>query len=219
MKTHKHLYPLITEFENLHLAFKRAARGKRSRWDVSGFEYDLEDNLLELQDELRTQTYQPGPYHNFTVYDPKPRLISAAPFRDRVVHHALCNVIEPLFERRFIDDSYACRVGKGTHAALDRAQDFARRYPYVLKCDVQHFFPSIDHDVLREQFRRVIRDPQTVWLMDQILDGGVGIHVARRCPTSPATISLRRCGRTACRSAISPRSSGPTSISTRSITL
>jgi retron-type reverse transcriptase len=173
MKTHKHLYPLITDFGNLHLAFKRAARGKRSRWDVSGFEYDLEDNLLELQDELRAQTYRPGPYHNFTVYDPKPRLISAAPFRDRVVHHALCNVVEPLFEQRFIDDSYACRVGKGTHAALDRAQDFARRYPYVLKCDVQQFFPSMDHAVLREQFRRVIRDGQTLWLMDQILDGGV----------------------------------------------
>jgi hypothetical protein len=178
MKTHRHLYPLITEFENLHLAFKRAARGKRSRWDVSGFEYDLEDNLLELQDELRAQTYRPGSYHNFTVYDPKPRLISAAPFRDRVVHHALCNVVEPLFEQRFVDDSYACRVGKGTHAALDRAQEFAQRYPYVLKCDVQHFFPGMDHAILREQFRRVIRDPQTLWLMDQILDGGADIHAA-----------------------------------------
>ena len=185
MKTHKHLYPLITEFENLHLAFKRAARGKRSRWDVAGFEYDLEANLLELQDELRAQTYRPSPYHNFTVYDPKPRLISAAPFRDRVVHHALCNVIEPLFERRFIDDSYACRVGKGTHAALDRAQMYAQRYPYVLKCDVQHFFPRMDHAVLRAQFRRVIRDPQTLWLIDQILDGGAGIHAAEAAPYFP----------------------------------
>jgi len=134
MKTHQHLYPLITAFENLRLAFKRAARGKRSRPDVAAFEYDLENNLLALQEELRSQTYTPGPYHNFRIHDPKPRLISAAPFRDRVVHHALCRIIEPLFDAspmrsRFIYDSYACRVGKGTHAALDRAQQFARLRP------------------------------------------------------------------------------------------
>ena len=142
MKTYKHLYPLITDFENLRLAFKNAARGKRSRPDVAAFEYDLERNLLDLQAELRSQTYTPGPYTNFRITDPKPRLISAAPFRDRVAHHALCRVIEPIFERKFTDDTYACRVGKGTHAALDRAQHFARRYPYVLKCDLEHFFPN-----------------------------------------------------------------------------
>jgi retron-type reverse transcriptase len=90
LKTHKHLYPRITEFENLHLAFKGAARGKRSRPDVAAFEFNLERNLFDLQAELQAQTYRPGPYHNFQIYDPKQRLISAAPFRDRVVHHALC---------------------------------------------------------------------------------------------------------------------------------
>ncbi len=176
MKTYKHLYPMITHFENLCLAFKNAARGKRSRPDVAAFEYHLEENLLTLQAELQSQTYAPGSYYNFRIYDPKPRLISAAPFRDRVAHHALCQIIEPIFERKFIDDTYACRVGKGTHDALDRAQHFARRFPYVLKCDLEHFFPNMDHAVLRAQLARVIADPDTLWLIDQILDSGAGIH-------------------------------------------
>lgn len=178
MKTAKHLYPQIVSFDNLWLAFKGAARGKRSHWDVSTFEYDLEGNLLDLQAELQTQTYQPGPYRSFRIFDPKPRLISAAPFRDRVVHHALCNIIEPHFERRFIFDSYANRVGKGTHAALDRAQKFAQRYRYVLKCDLKHFFPTIDHALLHDQLARVIADAPTRWLIDQILSSGAEIHRA-----------------------------------------
>jgi len=176
MKTHKHLYPLITHFANLCLAFKNAARGKRSRPDVAAFEFDLERHLLDLQAELQTQTYQPGSYYNFRIYDPKPRLISAAPFRDRVVHHALCNVIEPLFDRRFIQDSYACRVGKGTHAALDRAQHFAQLYPYVLKCDLEHFFPNMDHAILKAQLAHIIADPAALWLAGHILDSGAYIH-------------------------------------------
>ncbi len=176
MKTHKHLYPKITAFDNLYTAFRKAARGKRSRPDVATFEFDAERQLVALQSELQAQTYRPGPYFNFQVYDPKPRLISAAPFRDRVVHHALCQVIEPLFERRFIHDTYACRVGKGTHAALDRAQQFARRYPYVLQCDLQHFFPSMDHELLRTQLARVIADPQVLWLAGLILNSGASIH-------------------------------------------
>ena len=176
MKTFKHLYPQITAFENLWLAFKNAARGKRKNPNVAAFEYDLEENLLTLQTELETQTYRPGAYYNFYIHDPKPRLISAAPFRDRLVHHALCQIIEPIFERRFIHDSYACRVGKGTHAALDRAQELARRFPYVLQCDLEHFFPTMDHAILHAELARVIADPQTLWLADQILDSGIHIH-------------------------------------------
>jgi retron-type reverse transcriptase len=176
VKTFKHLYPQITAFENLYPAYKKAARAKRGKADVAAFEFRLEENLMQLKDELENQTYQPGGYHNFRIQDPKPRLISAAPFRERVVHHALCSVIEPIFERRFIYDSYACRVGKGTHAALDRCQEFAHRYPYVLQCDVRHFFPSMDHAVLRAQLARVLADPQVMWLCDQILASGAGIH-------------------------------------------
>ncbi len=115
-------------WDNLLLAYRKASQGKRGHADVAEFEYRLEDNLLQLQQELSNQTYQPGAYHSFYIHDPKKRLISAAPFRDRVVHHALCNLIEPVFEKSFIYDSYANRVGKGTHKAIDRAQLFARRF-------------------------------------------------------------------------------------------
>lgn len=112
-------YADLYAWENLYSAWRKAARGKRGRGAAAAFEYRLEDNLLQLQEELATARYQPGAYASFTIHEPKRRLISAAPFRDRVVHHALCNVIEPAFERSFITHSYANRVGKGTHRALD----------------------------------------------------------------------------------------------------
>lgn len=176
MKTYRQLYGAVNNFENLYLAFRKAARGKRKKGDVSRFEYDLEDNLLALQEELQSGQYQPGKYYNFRITDPKPRLISAAPFRDRVVHHALCQVIEPIWERCFIQDSYACRVGKGTHAALERVTYFARRYPYVLKCDLEQFFPSIDHSLLYQELNRLIACPSTLILCKKIIDSGAGIH-------------------------------------------
>lgn len=178
MKTHKHLYPQIASFENLLLAFKAARKGKRARADIAEFEFDLEENLLVLQKELTEETYRPGTYKNFTIRDPKERLISAAPFRDRVVHHALCRVIEPLFDRRFIPDSFACRKGKGTHAAIERAQFFSGKYPYVLKCDIEHFFPRMDHAVLKHQFQHVLADRQTLRLCHLILESGAQVHKA-----------------------------------------
>ena len=178
LKTYKHLYPTITSFENLCLAFQGAARGKRGQPNVAAFEFDLEANLLQLQEELEAKTYQPGPYDSFYIHDPKHRLISAAPFRDRVVHHALVRVIEPIFERSFIADSYANRVGKGTHRALDRAQEFAGRHSYVLQCDVRQFFPSVDHAILRSILARKIADRDALWLIDRILASGAGLHDA-----------------------------------------
>jgi retron-type reverse transcriptase len=175
LKTYRRLYPRIWDWDNLYLAYRKARKGKRGKRPAAEFEFKLEDNLVALQDELATKTYQPGPYYNFLIYEPKRRLISAAPFRDRVVHHALCNVIEPIFERRFIHDSYANRVGKGTHRALDRCQGFARKYRYVLGCDVRQFFPSIDHAILRASLGRLIRDADVNWLIDRILESGVGV--------------------------------------------
>ncbi len=188
-KTFKHLYPQIYDFENLYRAYRNARRGGKRKHDaVAAFEVYLEENLWTLHAELHDKVYRPGPYRNFVVgpwrrghlWAPKRRLISAAPFRDRVVHHALCNVIQPIFEARFIYDSYACRVGKGTHAAVDRCQDFARRRRYVLQCDVRQFFPSVDHRILRGMLARHIADPDALWLIDRILESSAGARALAR---------------------------------------
>ncbi len=174
-KVYRHLYPQVFAWENLVRAWRKARRGKRGRAPVAAFEQNVGEELVALQLELETLSYRPGPYASFTVHEPKRRLISAAPFRDRVVHHALCNVIEPLFERRFIAGSYANRVDKGTHAALDRCQHFARRHRYVLQCDIEQFFPAIDHAVLLETMGAVVVDPDVMWLCRTILAGGEGV--------------------------------------------
>jgi RNA-directed DNA polymerase len=178
MKTYKNLYPRIPTFANLYWAFRAARCGKRDRAAVASFEFDLEGNLWRLQEELNQQTYQPGPYTNFYVYEPKRRLVSAAPFRDRVVHHALCQVIEPIWEARFIHASYACRLGKGTHRALDQAHAWTRRYAYAFHGDIVKYFPAIDHQLMRRLLAKHIADPQTMWLIDQILDSGAGVQAS-----------------------------------------
>lgn len=169
------MYAQLTAWSNLLTAFHKAAKGKRGHPNVAAFEYRLEDNLFQLQHDLQHQTYRPGSYVSFVIHEPKRRVISAAPFYDRVVHHALCNLIEPIFERSFIHDSYANRVGKGTHRALNRCQQFARRYRYFLQCDVRQFFPAIDHAILRDTLQRKVIDPDTRWLMNQILESGAPV--------------------------------------------
>ena len=167
------LYSQVISFANLLEAAEGASRGKRFRPNVARFSLFLEEELHLLKEELTNRTYRPGPYRTFVIREKKPRLISAAPFRDRVVHHALCNVIEPMFDRSFLYDSYACRKGKGTHAAIDRTSAYARRFPYVLKCDIEKYFPSIDHDVLLERLGHRIRDQDVRWLIQVILDGNI----------------------------------------------
>lgn len=165
----------IASWKNLLYAYHKAACGKRRKENAARFEHQLADHLLALQNELRTRAYRPGPYVSFFISDPKKRLISAAPFRDRVVHHALCNVIEPWFERRFISDSYANRKGKGTHRALDRLQQFSRSYRFVLRMDIVQHFPSIDHQILMNILARVIVEEDILWLVGRILESGKGI--------------------------------------------
>src|SRR3954471_2978172 len=154
MKRQGNLWDGMNTFESLLRAAEKARRGKRFRPSPARFFFHLERELWRLHEELTTKTYRPGPYRTFSIYEGKARQISAAPFRDRVVHHALTGVLEPIYERSFIHDSYACRRGKGTHAAVDRCQAFARRFRYVLKADVRKFFPSIDHDILKAQVAR-----------------------------------------------------------------
>jgi retron-type reverse transcriptase len=126
--------------------------------------------LLRLREELQAGTHAFGPYHDFTVTESKPRLISAAPYRDRVVHHDLCNVLEPVCERSFIAHSYACRSGKGTNAAVRRCHALAGRFRWVLKCDIRKFFPSIDHAILKAQLARKIKDRRVLALAALVID-------------------------------------------------
>jgi RNA-directed DNA polymerase len=163
------LWHEVTSFHNLYCAAYRVLRGKRDQIRAGEFFLHLEENLLRLQKELHAQTYRPGAYRTFWITEPKPRMISAAPFRDRVVHHALVHVIEPIFERRFIHHSYACRTGKGTHRALQQFVTWVRSSRYVLKMDIHKFFPSLDHDVLKTSLRRTIKDPQVLWLCDRLI--------------------------------------------------
>lgn len=165
------LFNRVISFTNLLTAAKKAAKGKSEQYNVMLFFAKLEENLYRLQGELDNQSYIPGKYHTFHIYDPKTRLISAAPFRDRVVHHALMNIIGPLLERSFIFDSYANRVGKGTHKAINRFQFYLKRYSYLLKCDIKSYFPSIDHAILKALTRKRIGCKKTLWLVDTIIDG------------------------------------------------
>jgi len=156
--------------DNLRLAFYKAKKGKPLTHARAAFEVNLEWELYRLMEELQIGNYQPGGYTTFKIYDPKERMISAAPFRDRVVHHALCNIIEPIFEPTLIFDTYANRKGKGTHAGIRRCQDFIRQYKYVLKADIRKYFPSIDHAILKEIIRRKIKCRPTLNLIDKIVD-------------------------------------------------
>lgn len=177
MKTYKNLYPQIYPFSNLYYAFHAARKAKRGRVAVASFELDLEHNLIQLSNELQQHTYTPGPYTNFIIHEPKRRLISAAPFRDRVVHHALCQVIEPIWETRFIHTSYACRLGKGTHKALDQCQTWVQQYRYAFHGDIVKYFPAIDYQILRGLLAHHIADGQTLWLIDRILNNSIGVLV------------------------------------------
>ena len=170
MKRFNHLWEQVISFENLYQAARLAQKGKRFNTSTLVFNDQLENELNQLQEELTIKTYQPGEYRTFRIYDPKPRLISAAPYRDRVVHHALCNVIVPLIERSFIETSYANRVGYGNHRALRKFTQYARSSHYILQCDIQKYFPSIHHSTLKGIIRRKIRCRSTLWLIETIID-------------------------------------------------
>jgi len=170
MKRYGNLFEKVASFDALLAASRRARSCKRFRTSTAQFEYSLENELIALEEELQSQNYQQGPCREFFIYESKPRKISAAPYRDRVVQHALNAVIEPIFERSYIHDSYACRMGKGTHKAVDRFTYYARRFKYVLKCDIEKYFASIDHEILKSKIRRKIKCVKTLWLIDHIID-------------------------------------------------
>ncbi|MEI7842866.1 MAG: RNA-directed DNA polymerase [Gallionellaceae bacterium] len=168
---HFDLFGNIASFRTLHEATKRAICGKRSKPGAAGFMANLEKNLLRIERMLLDGSWRSGGYTIIDVREPKPRMVSAAPFADRVVHHALCNVVAPIFERGFIDDSYANRKGFGTHRAIARYEHYRDRYAHVLRCDIYRYFPSVDHEILKSDLRRRIACEPTLGLMDAIIDG------------------------------------------------
>jgi retron-type reverse transcriptase len=170
-KRHDDLFGRIASFAALRAAARKAVRGKRRKPGAGAFYARLESELLRLESELRDGSYRPGTYVEIRVRDPKERLVSAAPFRDRVVHHALCAVIAPLFERGFIANSFANRLGKGTHRAIGTYEGYRDRHAHVLRCDLYRYFPSIDHAILKAGFRRHLACARTLALMDAIVDG------------------------------------------------
>ena len=177
MRRHGNLFEHIYDLENLEQAWRKVRLGKRYKSEVLSFSYNLFENLIGVQNDLIWKTYKIGNYRQFTIYDPKERIIEFLPVRDRVVLQALHSVINPIFDRGFACDSYACRKGKGTHAALYRLQHFIRlannrwgHNIHYLQGDIFKYFPNIDHDVLKERIRRKIKCTETLWLIDHIIE-------------------------------------------------
>jgi len=187
MKTHNLLYVKLCSLDNLRLAYRKARKGKTKEWYVIKFEEKLDDELIRLKHELETQTYKPKSLKRFIIADPKTRVIHASHFRDRIVHHATFNIIEPIFDKTFIYDSYANRKEKGSLAAINRFDYFKRKVSengrlvkdakdnnmiigYVLKADIKHYFHTVDHDVLMSIIKKKISDNKLLRLIRTILD-------------------------------------------------
>lgn len=170
MKRAGDLYERIPAYENLCLAFWKAARGKQDRREVIAFRRDFDDNIQSLRDQLRRHDPVVGRYRFFRINDPKPRDICAAAFPERVLHHAVMNVCEPVLESCAIHDSYACRRGKGNRRALLRAQAFARRWEWYLKLDIRRYFDSIDHAVMMDLLARRFKDGDLLDLFRKLLN-------------------------------------------------
>ncbi|MDO8505728.1 MAG: reverse transcriptase domain-containing protein [bacterium] len=171
------MFESIISLENLLRAWRVFRRGKSDKPDVQSFERRLEDNLFSLHNDLSAKQYRHGLYERFHLFDPKHRIIHKAEVRDRVVHHAIYRILAPVFEQSFIFDSYSCRLDKGTHAGVDRLEQFARKVSrnftrtcFALKCDIRKFFDSIDHSILINMITRRISDPNTLWLLREIIE-------------------------------------------------
>ncbi|MDO8563927.1 MAG: hypothetical protein Q7R87_02875 [Nanoarchaeota archaeon] len=184
MKSYNNIYKQIISFENIILAWKKARKGKTKKYYVLEFENDLFYNLLALHYELKYKTYQPRPLINFILRDPKTRKISKSDFRDRIVHHSLVNILEPIFDKLFIYDSCANRIGKGNLFAVQRFYSFLRKVSlngkinghinnnqikgYCLKSDIKHYFEEVNHKILMKIISKKIRDVEVLNLINKI---------------------------------------------------
>lgn len=187
MKTYRNLYQNIISIENLFIALKRARKGKTKKTYVLEFEQNLQRNILELHEELKNETYQPESLKTFILRDPKTRKISKSAFRDRIVHHAIVNVLEPIFDKTFISDSCANRKGKGNLYALRRFDEFKRKVSgngnlasgrfdsnyvkgYCLKADIRHYFDTVNHNLLLDILIKKIDDEHAINLIRKVLN-------------------------------------------------
>lgn len=175
MKRAGNLFEQIVDRENLRLAFCTAMLGKRDRADAREYAQNLEIRLSAMEDALWRGTFPLGRYHQFVIHDPKRRTITAPCFSERVLHHAIMNVCEPVFECWLIDDTYACRAGRGRDAAIKRAQYFARRHSFFLKMDIRKYFDSISHDNLVCRLERLFKDIRLVDLLERIIFSFQGV--------------------------------------------
>lgn len=176
MRTVRHLFPRLCDLEHLELAAAATVRGKRRRRDVSWFLFTLDQQLAELREELVTGRYRPAGFDLVSIRDPKPRLIARVPIRDRVLHTAVVQLIEPVFSPSYSPDAYACRRAYGAHRAVLSLQEFLRRYRYALHLDIKNYFPSLDVDILRDLLGRRIRDDRFLQVVDQLLESGRGLY-------------------------------------------
>jgi hypothetical protein len=170
MKRLNNLFDGIVDYQNIRLAFLQAIRGNRKSPKVHAFCRNIDSNLRRIRDKLTALDCDWGNYHSFTITDPKLRVISTAPIEQRIMHHAIMNVLESVFDRPMICHSYACRKGKGTHAALLYAFHQGKHHPYFLKLDVRKYFLSIDHEVLKAILARYIKDIRVLSLLNAIID-------------------------------------------------
>lgn len=169
-------YNNIISLQNLYEAWSEFLVGKKSKKDIIVFSLKLSENIIELHEELKNKKYKHGNYEAFNISDPKPRNIHKAAVRDRLLHHAIYKILYPYFDHKFIYDSYSCRNFKGTHRAMNRFNQFARKLSsnnhrtcWVLKCDVRKFFASIDHQIMLEIVKRHISEPNVLWLIQRII--------------------------------------------------
>ena len=170
MKRHGNLFQQIVSMENLELAYIKARRGKSWQKNVQRFEEDVPGNLKRIQEMLINKTYHTSRYQTKKVYEPKERTIYVLPFYpDRLIQHAIMNVLEPIWDNLFIYDSYACRKNKGIHVGSLRTMEFIRKNDYCLQCDISKFYPSMNHDVLFGIVQRKIKCPDTLWLLRDII--------------------------------------------------
>ena len=181
MKRLGNLYSKVCDLDNLRLAYQKARKGKGGRYGVKLYEKNLERNLLELQKELINKTYKTSEYETFLIYEPKEREIFRLPFRDRIVHHAIMNILEPIWVGVFSYDTFSCIKKRGIHGAEKKLREELSLYPeetaFCLKLDVRKFYPSIDHDLLKGVVRRKIKDPDLLWLIDGIIDSAPGVPI------------------------------------------